>query len=119
MEDFASRFGFDKMHSGNAAVYKLKEQLEGFPAAHAKVDACEEIARCFFQLEQYHDAASWYEAAGKMILAEPSSKPTLKALSALEEYERALECYELGDDDDGFTECSALLRQLERACASA
>jgi tetratricopeptide (TPR) repeat protein len=117
--DFSARFGLEKMRSGNAAVYQLKEQFEKFATSPQKVDVCESIADCFYQLEQFDDAANWYETAGRLILSEPSSTPALKALSALGEYERALDAYGKAEDDEGFTECSSLIRQLERACASA
>lgn len=119
MRDFAESFGIDKMRSGNAAVYLLKEQFEKFSSSPQKVEACESIATCFFQLEQYDDAAGWYETAGRLILAEPSATPALKALSALGDYEKALDCYRKGDDEEKLTECSTLIRELKRACASA
>jgi tetratricopeptide (TPR) repeat protein len=119
MRDFAESFSIDKMRSGNAAVYLLKEQFEKFSSSPQKVEACESIATCFFQLEQYDDAAGWYETAGRLILAEPSATPALKALSALDDYEKALDCYRKGDDEEKFTECSTLIRELKRACASA
>lgn len=119
MHDFAESFSVDKMRSGNAAVYQLKEQFEKFSSSPQKLEVCESIAHCFFQLEQYDDAAGWYETAGRLILSEPSATPATKALSALGEYEKALECYRRGDDEEKFTECSTLIRELKRACASA
>ena len=119
MRDFAEGFGLDKMRSGNAAVYLLKEQFERFASSPQKVEVCESIAACLFQLEQYDDAAGWYETAGRLILAEPSLTPAVKALSALEDYEKARECYGKGDDEEKFTECSTLIGALQRACASA
>lgn len=106
------------MRSGNAAVYLLKEQFEVFSSSPHKVEACESIATCFYQLEQYDDAAGWFETAGRLILSEPSVTPALKALSALGDYEKALDCYRKGDDEERFTECSTLIRELKRACAS-
>ncbi len=119
MHDFSERFGIEKMRSGNAAVYQLREQFEKFAASPQKVEACESIALCFYQLEEYDDAANWYEAAGRLILTEPSATPALKALSALGEYEKALECHRRDDDEEGFTECSFLIRELKKASASA
>jgi tetratricopeptide (TPR) repeat protein len=119
MRDFSEGFGLDKMRSGNAAVYLLKEQFERFSSSPQKVDACESIASCFYQLEQYDDAAGWYETAGRLILSEPSLTPAIKALNALDDYEKARECYRKGDDEERFTECSSLIRELKRACASA
>jgi len=119
VRDFSEGFSVEKMRSGNAAVYMLKEQFEKFSASPQKVDACESIAVCFYQLEQYDDAAGWYETAGRLILSEPSATPALKALNALGDYEKALDCYRKGDDEERFTEVSALIGELKRACASA
>jgi len=119
MREFSERFGVEKMRSGNAAVYLLKEQFEKFSSSPQKVDACESIASCFYQLEEYDDAAGWYETAGRLILSEPTLTPAMKALNALEDYEKARECYRKGDDEEKFTECSSLIRELMRACASA
>lgn len=119
MHDFSRSFGLDKMRSGNAAVYQLREQFEKFASAPQKVEVCDSIGHCLFQLEQYGDAAGWFETAGRLILSEPSVTPALKALAALDEYERALECYRRGEDDDRYAECSNLIAQLRRACASA
>ena len=119
MRDFVEGFSVEKMRSGNAAVYILKEQFEKFSSSPHKVDACESIASCFYQLEQYDDAAGWYETAGRLILSEPSLTPAIKALNALDDYEKARECYRQGDDEEKFTECSSLIRELKRACASA
>jgi tetratricopeptide (TPR) repeat protein len=119
MRDFAEAFGADKMRSGNAAVYILKEQFERFSSSPQKVEACESIASCFFQLEQYSDAAGWYETAGRLILSEPSLTPAVKALNALGDYEKARDCYSREEDEEKFTECSSLIRELKRACASA
>jgi tetratricopeptide (TPR) repeat protein len=119
MRDFSEVFGVEKMRSGNPAIYSLKEQFERFSSSPQKVDVCESIAACFYQLEQYDDAASWFETAGRLILAESTVTPALKALSALGDYEKALECYGREDDEEKFTECSTLIRELKRACASA
>ncbi len=119
MRDFVEGFSVDRMRSGNAAVYALKEQFEKFSTAPQKVDACESIASCFYQLEQYEDAAGWFETAGRLILSEPTMATALKAMNALGDYEKALDCYVKGDDEEKFTECSTLIRELKRACASA
>jgi len=119
LRDFSEGFRVEKMRSGNPAVYILKDQFEKFSSSPQKVDACESIASCFYQLEQYEDAAGWFETAGRLILSEPSLTPAIKALSALGDYEKALDCYRRDDDEERFTECSTLIRELKRACASA
>jgi tetratricopeptide (TPR) repeat protein len=106
------------MRSGNAAVYMLREQFERFSSSPQRLDVCESIAHCFYQLEQYDDAGKWYETAGRLVLAQSMLPPPMKAMDALEEYEKALECYRRNEDDDRFTECSELILHLRRACAS-
>ncbi len=117
--DFSDSFRLDKMRSGNAAVYLLREQFERFVLSRQSVDVCEYIAHCFYQLEQYDDAGKWYETTGRMILSQPSAPPTVKAMDALGEYEKALECYRRNEDDEKFTECNEMVRHLKHACASA
>ena len=119
MRDFSEGFSVEKMRSGNAAVYVLKEQFERFSSSPQMVDACESIATCFYQLEEYSDAAGWYETAARLIMSEPSVTPALKALNALGDYEKALDCYRRGEDEEKFTEISGLISELNRACASA
>ena len=119
MADFSQSFRLEKMRSGNAAVYLLREQFERFASSPQRVDLCESIAKCFDQLEQYDDAGNWYETTGRIILSQPTAPPTVKALYALGEYEKALECYKKNEDAERFTECSEMINQLRRACASA
>jgi hypothetical protein len=118
LADFSDWFRLEKMRSGNAAVYLLKEQFEKFASSPQRLDVYESIANCFYQLEEYGDAGGWYENTGKMILSQSTAPPTLKAMDALDEYEKALDCYSRGSDDEKFTECSAMIGQLRRACAS-
>jgi tetratricopeptide (TPR) repeat protein len=107
------------MRSGNAAVYLLKEEFENFLISPRRIDVCDWIARYFYLLEQYSDAGSWYETAGQLILAEPNTPTTLKALAALSEYEKALDCYREDDDSEALAKCTALVEELKRACAPA
>lgn len=118
MKDVSEGLTFHKMRSGSAAFYILKDQFEKFASSPLKVDACESIAGCLYQLEQFKDAAGWFETAGRLILSGPTPTPG-KALSALADYEQALECYRREADEEKFSECSTLIRELERACASA
>jgi len=116
--DFSNAFRLDRMRSGNAAVYLLREQFERFASSPQGVEICEYIAHCFYQLEQYEDAARWYETSGGMILAQSLAPQPVKAMDALGEYEKALECYRRIADDDKLTECSEMIGRLKRACAS-
>jgi tetratricopeptide (TPR) repeat protein len=119
LRDFSDSFGLDKMRSGNPAVYLLKEEFENFLTSPQRVDVCHWIAKYFYQLEQYAEAGNWYETAGKLILAEPSTPTTLKALAALTEFEKALDCYEKNNDTEELANCTTLVKELERACAPA
>ena len=118
MTDFSNSLRVEKMRSGNAAVYQLREQFERFASSPQRVDTCESIATCFYQLEQYADAGNWYEATGRIILSQPTAPSPVRAMDALSEYEKALECYRKNEDDERFTECSEMVKQLKRACAS-
>ena len=124
MAEISDSLSFSKMRSGNPMVYLLREQFEKFAASPQKLDVCESIAHCLYQLEQYEDAAGWYETAGRIILSGHGTPAPIRALSALPEYEKALECYRQNgritdDSDEKFTECSTLIGELRRACASA
>lgn len=119
MRDFKDSFRLDKMRSGNAAFYLLKEEFENFLSSPYRVDVCDGIAKYFYQLDQFGDAGNWYETAGKLILAEPSTPAALKSLSALVEFEKALDSHQRNGDDDAVDRCSALVRELQTACAPA
>jgi hypothetical protein len=43
----------------------------------------------------------------------------VKAASALVEFEKALDSYRKGSDDDAADKCSAFIKELETACAPA
>jgi tetratricopeptide (TPR) repeat protein len=107
------------MQSGNPAVYLLKEHLERLATSAKRVDDCEWVAACLYQLEEYGDAGGWYELAGGLRYSGSVAPAAVRALSAIGDYEKALECYKLNGDEDAFQELSGMLRELKRACASA
>lgn len=107
------------MRSGNPAVYFLREQFESLVGSPQRVDACGWIAHCFYQLQQFIEAGNWFEAAGDILGANGALGPQLRALAALEEYERALDSYEQSGDEDAVERCSAEVAKLRRACAPA
>ncbi|MDA4127981.1 MAG: hypothetical protein OK422_00720 [Thaumarchaeota archaeon] len=112
---------FSLARSGNTftAATLLKEEFEIMRSSPQRVDLCEWIAHCFYQLEQFDEAGTWYETAGQLLLGEPSTPLQLKALNAVVEYEKALECYRNASDEDAVTECSSMLNEIRKACASA
>jgi hypothetical protein len=119
MADLVRQFTLERMHSGNPAFYLLKEEFQSYLASPQSLGKCEKIAHCLDQLEQHDEAGSWYENAGRLILAENFTPPEQKAMAALREFERALKCYGTGGDEDAFAECAEMIKTLRRACASA
>lgn len=119
MKDISDELRLDKMRSGNPAVYILRDEFESFLSSPREADRYVRIARCFLQLEQFRDAGNWYQNAGRLILAEPSTPVPLKAMIALNEFEKALECYARVSDEDSVVECSLMIQQLQKACAPA
>lgn len=119
MDDYAGAFRVSKMKSGRPEVYLLKQELQGLLATPRRVDLCEWIAKCFYQLEQYEEAGEWFKAAGQMILSEATTPDLFKAMRALPEYEKALDSFEREGEADSVTECSDMLAELRRACAPA
>jgi hypothetical protein len=117
--DFGSAFSLSRMRSGNPDVYLLREQFESFPASAHKIDSCARIAHHLRQLEQYSEAGSWHEAAGRLTFRSRQYRPELRALMALAEYEKAAECYRLGGDSESESLCTRALTELRRACAPA
>jgi tetratricopeptide (TPR) repeat protein len=107
---------FDLARSGNkeAAANALKLEFQRRQSPDQKVELCEWIASCFENLQDYEQAAEWYETAGALSLAETGS-PLTNALTAISEYERALECRRMGDDLDTVDYCLNVLRELRRA----
>lgn len=107
------------MRSGNPTVYFLREQFESLVGSPQRVDTCDWIARCFYQLQQFNEAGNWFEAAGNLLRANGALSPELRALAALEEYEKALDSYEQAGDEDVVEGCSAAVAKLRKACAPA
>ena len=116
MVDFSHAFRLEKMRSGNAAVYLLREQFESFATSPHRAGVCEWIAGCFYELGQYEEAGTWYEAAGQLILSESFSPPVVRAMAALGKYERALDCYDRDHAEESAEECSALMVELRKVC---
>jgi len=117
--DFASAFHVQKMKSGNPVVYLLREQFGSFAGSPHKADACDTIASSLRQLGQAGEAAMWYEAAAVMMSERIDQRPEIRAMYAMEEYEKALACHTEVGDADAKAECKEILVGLRRACAPA
>jgi tetratricopeptide (TPR) repeat protein len=107
---------FDLARSGNreAAADVLKQEFLRLQSTDQKVELCEWIANCFESLNDFEQAADWYEMAGALSLSERGS-PLTNALMALKHYERALACHERGDDSETVEECLRIIRDLRHA----
>lgn len=107
---------FDLARSGEreAAASVLKEEFQRLQSSEQKVQLCEWIASCFENLNDYSQAAEWYEMAGLLSLSETGSD-LINALMALEQYEKALGCHEQGDDAESAEKCLQIIRELSHA----
>ena len=119
MIDFSAAFHLQKMTSGNPVVYLLREQFGSIASSSHKADACDGIAGSLRQLGQVVEAAKWYEAAALLMYNRSELRPELRALYAVEEYEKALECHLQGGDNDALADCSDLVKLMRRICAPA
>jgi hypothetical protein len=117
--DFSEAFHVQKMNSGNPVVYLLREQFGSFVGSPHKADACDKIAGSLRQLGQVGEAATWYEAAGALMFERAELRPELRALYAVEEFEKALECHVQDGDAEARADCLELLDSLRKMCAPA
>lgn len=111
---------FDLARTGNRelAVRILRQEFEKLQSPDQKVELCEWIAGCFENLRDFAQAAEWYEMAGALSLSHTGS-PLINAIMAANEYEKAIECHDLRDDDDeaadeSIQKCIEIIRDLNR-----
>jgi tetratricopeptide (TPR) repeat protein len=110
---------FDLARSGerDTAVSVLKQEFQRLQSSEQKVQLCEWIASCFENLNDYGQAAEWYEMAGLLSLSETGSS-LINALMALEQYEKALVCHEQGEDDESVQKCLEIIDELKHSYAA-
>jgi tetratricopeptide (TPR) repeat protein len=111
---------FDLARSGerDTAVSVLKQEFQRLQSSEHKVKLCEWIASCFENLNDYEQAAEWYEMAGLLSLSEVGST-LINALTALEQYEKALSCHEQGEDEEAIEKCLQIIEELRHSYAAA
>jgi tetratricopeptide (TPR) repeat protein len=111
---------FDLARSGerDTAVSVLKQEFQRLQSSEHKVKLCEWIASCFENLNDYEQAAEWYEMAGLLSLSEVGST-LINALTALEQYEKALSCHEQGEDEEAIQKCLQIIEELRHSYAAA
>ncbi len=107
---------FDLARSGerDTAVSVLKQEFQRLQSSEHKVKLCEWIASCFENLNDYEQAAEWYEMAGLLSLSEVGST-LINALTALEQYEKALSCHEQGEDEESIQKCLQIIEELKHS----
>lgn len=110
---------FDLARSGEraTAVSVLKQEFQRLQSSEHKVQLCEWIASCFENLNDYEQAAEWYEMAGLLSLSETGSEQ-INALMALEQYEKALSCHEQGEDEESILKCLQIIDELKHSYAA-
>ncbi len=108
-----------RLGSEDGVAEILRHEFEKLQSPARRIDLCEWLAEWFERLDDHAQAGNWYEMAGELILAQFGTSPGAAAVSALPEYERALECYGRADEDDGTERCSQILLELRHLFASA
>lgn len=111
---------FDLARSGerDTAASALKQEFQRLQSPEQRVQLCEYIAGCFEYLNDFGQAAEWYEMAGLLSLSETGSD-LINALMALEQYEKALSCHEQGEDEESVQKCLQIIEELRRCYAAA
>lgn len=111
---------FDLARSGDpsTAASVLKQEFQRLQSPEQRVQLCEWIASCFENLSDFGQAAEWYEMAGLFSLSETGST-LINALMALEQYEKALSCHEMGEDEESVQKCLQIIEELRRSYAAA
>jgi tetratricopeptide (TPR) repeat protein len=117
MSDITEAIELASAGNSRAATDMLREEFEKLQTPERMVELCEWIATCFENLDDYVQAGSWYEMAGELILSDRNAIYPIRAFQAVNEYERALECYYRGEEEEFIERCSAIVHQLRSSCA--
>lgn len=118
MSTIAEAIELARTGNSRAAADLLQGQFETLQTPERMVELCEWIATCFEGLDDNVQAGNWYEMAGELILAERSAIYPVRAIRAVDEYEKALECYRRAMDEEFVERCTQVLRELRSSCAS-
>ncbi len=118
MSAIAEAIELARAGNGGAAADLLQGQFETLQTPERMVELCEWIATCFEGLDDNFQAGNWYEMAGELILGEMSAIYPVRAIRAVDEYEKALECYRRVMDEEFVERCTEVIRELRGSCAS-
>ena len=99
------------------AISILKQEFQRLQSSEHRVHLCEWIASCFENLDDYGQAAEWYETAGLLCLSETGSD-LINSMMALERYEKALSCRQIDGDEESVQNCVQIIEGLKHAYAA-
>jgi len=111
-------FELARLGNQRQATEILRHEFEKLQSPGRRIDLCEWIADCFEKLQEYTQAGNWYEMAGELILAQMGASTPAAVVNAFHEYERALDCYERGDEVEDVERCDQILTTLRQSFAS-
>jgi hypothetical protein len=118
LTSISEAYDLAKLGNQTGAAEILRHEFEKLQSPGRRIDLCEWIADCFERLQDYIQAGNWYEMAGELILAQVGSSMPAAVVTAFREYERALECYELGNEVGDVERCDQILKMLRLSFAS-
>lgn len=118
MSAIAEAIELARAGNSRAAADLLQGEFETLQTPERLIELCEWIANCFEGLYDFVQAGNWYEMAGELILAERSSIYPVRAIRAVDEYEKALLCYHRAEDIEFIERCNEVVRALRSSCAS-
>ena len=118
LASISEAFELAKLGNQTQAAEILRHEFEKLQSPGRSIELCEWIADCFEKLQDYTQAGNWYEMAGELILAQMGAARPSVVVNAFREYERALDCYERGDELEDVERCDQMLKVLRRSFAS-
>ena len=98
-------------HSGAAMI--LTEHVDDKDLKpSARINVMEWIGESYSNCDEKGKAASWFEKAGNAVLVAADIAPFEKKKKALQDFERAMDCYKSLDDKAGIRRVSVLKYSL-------
>ncbi len=119
MATVGDAFELARLGNKDGAAEMLRHEFEKLQSPAHRIDLCEWIADCFERLEDFTQAGNWYETAGDLILAQVGVSVSAAVVNAYREYERALACYERGEEIEDVERCCQILTALKNSFAAA
>lgn len=79
-----------------------------------RISIVEWVGECYSKCDQTSEAALWYERAGKLALECKEIPPLDKKKKALQNFERAMDCYKSSNNLEGIRRISVLKYSIAR-----